>query len=61
MQNEISKVLADSIAEEVEIEVGDKLLSINGTKVKDIIDYKYLIVDDYVVIEIEKVTEKFGK
>ncbi|ABK60677.1 MULTISPECIES: DUF512 domain-containing protein [Clostridium] len=54
MQNEISKVLADSIAEEVEIEVGDKLLSINGTKVKDIIDYKYLIVDDYVVIEIEK-------
>ncbi|KGM96091.1 Fe-S oxidoreductase [Clostridium novyi A str. 4552] len=54
MQNEISKVLADSIAEEVEIEAGDRLLSINGTKVKDIIDYKYLIVDDYVVIEIEK-------
>ncbi|EDS77335.1 Fe-S oxidoreductase [Clostridium botulinum C str. Eklund] len=58
MQNEISKVLADSIAEEVEIEAGDRLLSINGNKVKDIIDYKYLIVDDYVVIEIEK---KYGE
>ncbi|CAG7840658.1 Fe-S oxidoreductase [Clostridium novyi B str. ATCC 27606] len=54
MQNEISKVLIDSIAEEVEIEVGDRLVSINGTEVKDIIDYKYLIVDDYVVIEVEK-------
>ncbi|KGM94129.1 radical SAM protein [Clostridium botulinum] len=54
MQNEISKVLINSIAEEVEIEVGDRLASINGTEVKDIIDYKYLIVDDYVVIEVEK-------
>lgn len=54
MLNEISKVLAGSIAEEVGIEVGDKLLSINDNKVKDIIDYKYLIVDEYVVLEIEK-------
>lgn len=54
MLNEISRVLQGSIAEEVEIEVGDKLLSINETKVKDIIDYKFLIVDEYVVLEIEK-------
>lgn len=54
MLNEISKILAGSIAEEVGIEVGDKLLSINDNKVKDIIDYKYLIVDEYVVLEVEK-------
>lgn len=58
MLNEISKVLKDSIAEEVGIEVGDKLISINDNKVKDIIDYKYLIVDDYVVLEVEKINDE---
>lgn len=55
MLNEISKVLDGSIAEEVGIETGDKLLSINNNKVKDIIDYKYLIVDENVVLEVEKI------
>ncbi|MEA4825501.1 MAG: DUF512 domain-containing protein [Clostridium sp.] len=54
MLNEISKVLLGSIAEEVGIEIGDKLISINGSQVKDIIDYKFLIVDEYVVLEVEK-------
>jgi putative radical SAM enzyme (TIGR03279 family) len=54
MLNEISKVLKGSIAGEVDIEVGDKLLSINNTEVKDIIDYKFLIVDDCVVLEVKK-------
>jgi putative radical SAM enzyme (TIGR03279 family) len=58
MLNEISKVVSGSIAEEVGIEVGDKLLSINNNKVKDIIDYKYLIVDEYVVLEVEKRKEE---
>lgn len=54
MKNEISVVKAGSIAEEMEIEVGDTLLSINGEEVKDIIDYKFLICDEYVEIEIQK-------
>lgn len=54
MNNKISKVFPDSIAEEMEIEVGDKLLSINSTEVKDIIDYKFLMAEEYVEIEIEK-------
>jgi putative radical SAM enzyme (TIGR03279 family) len=54
MKSIISKVIADSIAEEMEIEVGDKLISINGTEVKDIIDYKFLLSDEFVDIEIEK-------
>lgn len=58
MLNEISKVLHGSIADEVDIEVGDKLLSINSTEVKDIIDYKFLIVDEYVVLEVEKANDE---
>lgn len=54
MKNEISKIIPGSIAEEVEIQVGDRLLSINENEVKDIIDYKYLITDEELVLEIEK-------
>ncbi len=54
MNNKISKIIRCSIAEELEVEVGDSLLSINGTEVKDIIDYKFLMADDYIEVEIEK-------
>lgn len=54
MKNEISKIIPGSIAEEVEIEVGDRLLSINDNEVKDIIDYKFLITDEELVLEVEK-------
>lgn len=54
MGNKISKIYNDSIAEELGIVVGDKLVSINETPVKDIIDYKFLIADDYLEVEIEK-------
>lgn len=53
-KNIIEKVNKGSIAEELEIDIGDILLSINGKKVKDIIDYKFLISDNYVEVEIEK-------
>lgn len=54
MKNEIKEIVPGSIAEEVELEVGDRLLSINGNYVKDIIDYKYLVTDEELVIEVEK-------
>jgi putative radical SAM enzyme (TIGR03279 family) len=54
MKNEIAVVKMGSIAQEMEIEVGDVLLSINSQPVRDIIDYKFLICDEYVEIEIEK-------
>lgn len=53
-RNIIEKISKGSIAAELEIEPGDILVSINGNKVKDIIDYKYLVSDEYVVVEIEK-------
>ena len=54
MSSKISKIKSGSIAEELEIETGDILISINGTEIKDIIDYKFLLADDYVEVEIEK-------
>ena len=54
MKNQIAKILPGSIAEEIELEVGDRLISINGNAVIDIIDYKFLITDELLDIEIEK-------
>lgn len=53
-RNIIEEVAEGSIAEELEIMPGDILLSINEIKVKDIIDYKFLISDEYVMVEILK-------
>ena len=54
MKNIIKQVDLGSIAEEVGIEVNDVLLSINGTPIDDIIDYKFLAADEEILLEIEK-------
>lgn len=54
MKNLIVKVLKNSIAEELEIEAGDELLTVNNSEIKDYIDYKYQISDDIVYFEIKK-------
>src|SRR5690606_12469418 len=53
-KNIIEKVKTGSIANELGIEPGDILISINDKKVLDIIDYKYLISDNYVLVTIQK-------
>ena len=50
----IKEVQKGSIAEEMEIEAGDYLLSVNQTEIKDILDYKFQIFDEEITIEIEK-------
>ncbi len=50
----ILRVLPDSIAEELQIEPGDHLISINGRAVKDIFDYTFLSEDEYLEILIKK-------
>ncbi|SUY47335.1 Fe-S oxidoreductase [Clostridium putrefaciens] len=54
MNTKICKIFKDSIAEELGIEIGDKIISINGNQIKDIIDYRFLMADEYVEVEIEK-------
>ena len=53
-QHKISKVLKHSIAEEIGIEAGDLLLSINGEEIEDVFDYHYLVNDEYLTVLIEK-------
>ena len=54
MKNLIKEVLPGSIAEEMEIEAGDYLLSVNGQEIHDIIDYRFLAADEELLLEIEK-------
>ncbi|MFV0502804.1 MAG: DUF512 domain-containing protein [Lachnospirales bacterium] len=54
MQNVIIKVEKNSIAEELGIEPGDILNSINDTEITDVFDYRYIINDDYVEVSIIK-------
>ena len=50
----ISKVLPGSIGEELELEPGDVLVSINGQPVEDVFDYRYLMNDEVVELLIRK-------
>lgn len=43
-----------SIAEELEIEVGDRLVAINGQRLRDIIDFTFYADDEELVLEILK-------
>ncbi len=54
MKHLIKEVLPGSIAEELEIEAGDFLLSVNGQELEDIFDYQFQTEDSYVEILIEK-------
>lgn len=51
----VSKVLANSIAEELEIQAGDEILTIDDTKMQDMIDYNYLCKSEVITLEIKKV------
>jgi len=49
--NIIKDVVEKSISAEMGISKGFKLISINGSEITDILDYKYLIADEYLEIE----------
>ena len=50
----ISKVIPGGIGEELELEPGDALLSINGQPVEDVFDYRYLMNDEFVTLLVRK-------
>ena len=50
----IHKILPDSIAEELELEAGDTLISINGNPITDIFDYQYLVQDEYIEVLVRR-------
>ena len=48
----VSSIDAGSIGEEIGFEVGDRLISINGVKPRDLIDYKFLIAEENLKLKI---------
>ncbi|KGG16840.1 MULTISPECIES: TIGR03279 family radical SAM protein [unclassified Prochlorococcus] len=51
----------DSIGEDLGFEPGDKLISINGIRPRDLIDYRYLISEEDLQIEVIDQEEKLHK
>ena len=52
--HEICQVLPGSIAEEMGLEPGDVLLSMNGSPVEDVLDYQYLGNEEYLELLVRK-------
>lgn len=50
----IKSVIKGSIAEELGLQPGDVLISINGDPVGDILEYKYMINEDYIEVLVQK-------
>ena len=50
----VLSVDADSIAEELEIESGDKILSIDGKEIVDYLDYKFLSMAEEILMTVQK-------
>lgn len=48
----ITRVEADSIAAEIGFEAGDRLVSINGERPRDLIDYRFLCADEVLDLEV---------
>lgn len=53
-EHKIKEVVPDSIADELEIEAGDVLISINGQPIKDVFDYRYLSEEEELTALIRK-------
>ena len=47
----VSGVTEDSIADELGIEAGDELISIDNTKMLDMIDYNFLCKSDFLTLD----------
>ncbi len=50
----VREVIPGSIAEEMGIEAGDVILSVNDNEIEDVFDYRYLMKDEYVEVLVRK-------
>ena len=50
----IDRITPGSIAEELELQPGDRLISINGQEIADVLDYYYLMNEEYLVVTVQR-------
>ena len=50
----INNIEKDSIAESIGLKKGDQVYSIDGSRVKDIIDYRFKVADENIVIKVKQ-------
>ena len=50
----VEKVEPDSIAEAVGVEAGDRLISVNGREMKDVLDYRFVEGEEELLLELAK-------
>ena len=55
----VASVEQGSIGEQLGFEPGDQLLSVNGVRPRDLIDYRYLIVEEELHLEVRDATGVF--
>ena len=53
-KHKIQSVIPGSIAQEMELVPGDYLLSINGQVIKDMLDFRWLMAEECLLVEVEK-------
>lgn len=51
----VNSVLEGSIAQELELQKGDEILSIDGVKMLDMIDYNFYMKSELITVEIKKI------
>jgi putative radical SAM enzyme (TIGR03279 family) len=54
---EVQHVAPGSLAEEIGIEPGDRVVKVNNQPLRDILDFQYLAADEEVILEIERAGE----
>ncbi len=50
----VNSVIKNSIAEELELQKGDEILSVDGIKMQDMIDYNFYMKSELITLEIKK-------
>ncbi len=50
----IREILPGALAQEMELEPGDRVVAINGQPLRDLIDYEFYISDDPLLLEVER-------
>lgn len=50
----IDRIVPGSIAQELELEPGDRLLSVNGNEITDVFDYHYFTNEEYLTVVVRK-------